>query len=50
VFGRNTGELAVYIRNGISNRFTEIRKMKEIIWMGVRCNAISHVGLIINIF
>jgi hypothetical protein len=46
VYGRNIGGSEEYIKNGISNRLTEIPEVTEAIWMGVRCSIISYAGLI----
>jgi hypothetical protein len=48
-FGRNPGGLAVYIREGISKRVTEIvTNMKEILWVGVSKKRNSKVEICIG--
>jgi hypothetical protein len=48
VYGRKTGGSVVCIGNGVSSRVIDIPEVKEKIWMGVRSNIISHVGLVIS--
>jgi hypothetical protein len=48
VYGRKTGESAVCVKNGISSRVIETLEVNETIWMGVRSNVISHVGLVVS--
>jgi hypothetical protein len=49
VYGRKTGGSVVCIENGISSRVIEIPEVKETMWMGVRSNIISHVGLVVSL-